>query len=188
MAERKYAKYVHSPRQAPKYVVPQNFGKVVRQFVYGDAVFPESEIWVECELIVAPGGHFGFGDDISDAVSPDTTPQHWERGVHRHPHPEIFFYIGLNPDDPDDLGGEYEFWIGEGEEAEQYIFDKTTCIYIPRNTYHNPNTARRVDRPFMMLVIMPAPHWVQEGDHSMKLPPGFPSHTHRPGMKYGWND
>ena len=81
------------------------------------------------------------------------------------------------------LGGEYEFYLGAGEDAERFTFTKNTCIYVPAGVYHNPHTALRVDdpsHPIAVFVVMLASHHSEEMSEypvdeagELVLPPGF---------------
>lgn len=62
---------------------------------------------------------------------------------HNHEFNETIAYIGTNPDDPYDLGGELDFWI----DGKQNIIDRSFVAYIPAGTKHGPITINRIDRP-----------------------------------------
>ncbi|MFC1932174.1 hypothetical protein ACFLXU_00885 [Chloroflexota bacterium] len=74
-----------------------------------------------------------------------------------HTYDEYFFFVGTNPDDPNDLGGELDFWLGAGQYAERQYINKPTCIYVPAGMTHCPIDVHRVDRPFIELVVAPRP-------------------------------
>jgi hypothetical protein len=74
-----------------------------------------------------------------------------------HTFDEIFMFVGTNPQDPLDLGGEVEFWMGAGEDAEKYIFDQSTYIYIPAGMVHCPIECTKFVRPFIEFVVVPKP-------------------------------
>jgi hypothetical protein len=76
-----------------------------------------------------------------------------DRGPHRHNCDELFLFIGTNPDNPDDLGAEVEFWMGEGKDLEKIKVSTTSLIYVPKNLLHLPLFCRNVKRPFLHLVI-----------------------------------
>jgi hypothetical protein len=65
---------------------------------------------------------------------------------HAHDFDEYLVFLGTNPDDPFDLGGELEIWLG-GEE--RHIITKTCAIFVPRGMYHCPFQMLRVDRPII---------------------------------------
>ena len=70
---------------------------------------------------------------------------------HVHDFDEVVGFLGGDPQNPSDLGGEVEFWM----EDEQYIFDKSFCVYIPENVMHCPLKMHRVDRPMFHFTIGP---------------------------------
>lgn len=74
------------------------------------------------------------------------TPGH---GPHTHPVPEVLVALGSDPDNPKDLGAEFELYMGT--EMEKHIVNKSALIYIPENTVHCPFTITRVTRPFLFI-------------------------------------
>ncbi|MBN2321329.1 MAG: hypothetical protein JXR49_19775 [Acidobacteria bacterium] len=70
-------------------------------------------------------------------------------GPHTHPVPEVLVALGSDPDNPGDLGAEFELYMGE--EMEKHIINKSTLIYIPENTVHCPFTIHKVTRPFLFI-------------------------------------
>jgi hypothetical protein len=170
MAQGKYAKYVIELGKPDGYC-PQHIGKIANPFTFSQENFAESPIHVECHMHYAPGGRFGGGDTLK-AAKPGVNLPTTVLGVHKHPVDEAFFFFGTNPQDTSELGGEIEFWLGEGDEAEKIIINKPTCVYVPKNLAHNPNVARKVDRPFFMVAILLAPEWC--GDYKdLSFPPGY---------------
>ena len=63
--------------------------------------------------------------------------------AHTHDFDEAVAYVGTNPDDPYDLGGEIELWI----DGKQNIIDRSFIAFIPAGVEHCPLTIRRIDRP-----------------------------------------
>jgi hypothetical protein len=70
-------------------------------------------------------------------------------GPHTHPVPEVLVAIGSDPEHPENLGAEFELFMGE--EMEKHIINKSTMIYIPENTVHCPFTIKKVTRPFLFM-------------------------------------
>ena len=181
MAKGKYAKHVFEGLQHPPIRCPQNKGKLVIPFIWSKDYFPETQIWVEVFQHYAPGGLIGGGEKAY-FTSPEGTKEH-ERGVHKHPMDEAFFVFGTNPKDPLSLGGEYEFWLGAGEDAEQFIFTKNTCLYVPGGIYHNPHRALRVDNPVqpiqVLVILLSAQHGMHLTEYAVDAagkrvyPPGW---------------
>ena len=70
-------------------------------------------------------------------------------GPHTHPVPEALVALGSDPEHPEDLGAEFELFMGE--EMEKHIITKSTLIYIPENTVHCPFIINKVIRPFLFM-------------------------------------
>jgi hypothetical protein len=70
-------------------------------------------------------------------------------GPHTHPVPEVLVALGSDPLHPEDLGAEFEMFMGT--EMEKHIINKSTLIYVPENTVHCPFTIKKVTRPFLFI-------------------------------------
>ena len=64
---------------------------------------------------------------------------------HVHDVPELLCFYGSDPYNPNDLGGEIEFWI----EGEKHILTKSSLIFIPAGVSHLPLYVNRADRPIL---------------------------------------
>ncbi|MEM2424861.1 MAG: hypothetical protein QXK73_06390 [Candidatus Bathyarchaeia archaeon] len=80
-----------------------------------------------------------------------------------HTTDEIFLFLGTNPNDVMDLGGEIEFWLGIGDRAEKYIINKPSVIFVPAGTVHCPIVARNVRRPIKQIIVYTRPTIVEYG-------------------------
>lgn len=58
---------------------------------------------------------------------------------------EVVGFHGTNPDDPFDLGGEVNFWLGD----EKQVITKSCVVFVPRGLKHCPVEFIRVDRPII---------------------------------------
>jgi quercetin dioxygenase-like cupin family protein len=67
--------------------------------------------------------------------------------AHTHDYAEIIGFLGSNPEDPYDLGGEIEFWL----EDEKYTLTRSCFIWVPGGMKHCPMVIKRVDRPILHL-------------------------------------
>lgn len=76
-----------------------------------------------------------------------------EKPPHKQDCDEIFLFLGTNRDDPNDLGAEVEFWLGEGDEADKLTFNTSSLIYVPAKLLHLPIIYRRVKKPLLLIVI-----------------------------------
>jgi hypothetical protein len=79
---------------------------------------------------------------------------------HSHPFGEYLIFLGTNPEDQFDLGGEVEFWVG----GEKHIITRTCAVFVPGGIPHCPLYFHRVDRPFMFITTGNTSGYHQEGD------------------------
>lgn len=142
--------------------------------------FPASTHHVEYFIINKPGTPYipGHRFDLT-SIPPeikkflpvaDDDPV-WITAPMYHTHDEIFVFAGTNPDDLTDLGGEVEFWLGLGEEAEKLTITKSSFVWVPAGLVHCPVVYTKVDRPFLQIVIAPNPTLVKH--HVDLWPPGY---------------
>jgi len=85
-------------------------------------------------------------DEGAAAVNPDRPP-------HSHEFDEIFIFLGTDRENPNNLGGEVEFWLGEGEDTEKYLLTTSTCIFVPKGLVHLPMIFKNVERPFLLVTV-----------------------------------
>lgn len=115
--------------------------------------FPD-EIWLDrdmvkgCPVVVDIGWRF---------EKPNPDPVEWS---HQHDFDEVLCFIGTDPENPRDLGGEIEFTIGD----EKHTFDTTTTLFIPKGLAHCPFIHKRVDRPFLLVVFAMSDHYPEAGE------------------------
>lgn len=75
-------------------------------------------------------------------------------GAHSHPFDEIVLLIGSNPRDTKDFGGsEIEWFMGEGKDAERFLIDRTTMIYVPKGLVHGPLNFPKIVMPILNVAI-----------------------------------
>jgi hypothetical protein len=177
MAEKKYNKYVTKMWRMEGFDHVEFKDKITRGPVLYDKMFcDEAPAHIEVFQIDAPGAGFGLGDIIGPAKE-----LKWQKGIeagemapdlpHKHPSDELFLYHGSNRENPYELGGELEFWLGEGDDAEQYIINEPTVVRVPAGVIHMPEYIRKVTRPFFKIVILLAPLYTIE--QTKAFPPGF---------------
>jgi hypothetical protein len=80
--------------------------------------------------------------------------------AHTHDYDQFLAFIGSNPMDFGDLGGEAEVYLGE--EGEKHIINSTSIVHIPKGFTHCPLRFTRVDRPFVFIDIFLAPKYVRK--------------------------
>jgi len=141
MPESKYAKFIvyegkPNPRPPPppseiKSQAPDDKPKVTHM-MFMDSEVVAGSFYSECAWFW-PGAEGGGG------------------GSHVHPFEEVVAFIGTNPDDVHDLGGEVEFWI----EEEKFILTKSFLIFIPAGIHHCPLFIRKVVKPIFHFTLGP---------------------------------
>jgi hypothetical protein len=199
MADGKYSQFVFKglrPIQESQgcYVPAMPAGGQINSFIWDiwSHGFKDSKVWVECDLITSAGGFFhGNNSPMVSTVAGQTAMGEVQEagqvlgrlGCHNHTSDEIFFFFGTNPEKPYELGGEYEFWLGEGEDAEKFIFTENTCAYVPAGVTHNPHGCLRLDDPahpiVFMAILLDADHtkrtttYPVDKDGNRMFPPAF---------------
>lgn len=88
---------------------------------------------------------------------PDPNPSIHE---HVHDHDEIVVHLGTDPDNPEDLGAEIDFYL----DGQPLTITKTSAIFVPRGIKHGPLIWKRVDRPHMEMAIMLGAGTLNESD------------------------
>ena len=73
---------------------------------------------------------------------------------HKHDYSEMLVYLGTNPDNLEELGGEIELWLGEGRELDKVIVNTSSSIFIPRGLAHLPLFYKNIRRPIIHVLIM----------------------------------
>ncbi|SHI03587.1 hypothetical protein SAMN02745823_02059 [Sporobacter termitidis DSM 10068] len=105
------------------------------------------------ENIVWLFGSEMLGFELNTLWGHYTDPGIWHRAGESHSHPteEVLVYIGLDAEDPLNLGACCETALGE--EDERYVCTTPTAYVQPKGFSHLPQITRWVDRPFGFLVI-----------------------------------
>jgi hypothetical protein len=157
----------------PVYTAHQ--GKLARVMFYNGVNNPDNPHCIDCHLVYKPGVGFGLGDECKLPVlsngQNDETSSYEPFLPHRHPFYQTFSFSPADNEIFPDLGGTVEFWIGEGDKAEQHFITSATTVLIPKNTVHLPMYVREVHHPFTILTVLDTPIWA--GCWSMELPKGF---------------
>ena len=79
-----------------------------------------------------------------------TQPYEDETETHRHDFNQFLVFLGGDPNDMLDLGGEGEIYLSEdGVTLDKHVFTTFTTIFIPAGLYHCPLVFTKVERPFV---------------------------------------
>jgi hypothetical protein len=173
--EGKYGKYYSEINVKGLPVYPNHQGKLARVMYYDGGNNPEAPHCIDVHLIYEAGMGFGLGDAGKLPLLPngetDQTTSYEPLLPHKHPYNQTYSFNPTVKDNYPDLGGTVEFWMGEGEEAEQFTITKATTILVPKNTVHLPLYVREVRNPFTIVTVLDTPLWI--GCYTQKIPAGF---------------
>jgi hypothetical protein len=153
MAKLKYAKnIVTDPKMSP---MPTGFDPGIISLAAGATDFSQMRpvnmknltpkdmsskmtrlLWMDNEVVKGAT----YMDFVWYHAASDTGP-----GPHTHDFDEVLGFLGTNPKDTKDLGGEIELWLDD----EKYSLTSTCLVFVPRGLRHCPMIARRVDKPFI---------------------------------------
>ena len=81
---------------------------------------------------------------------------------HSHPFGEYLIFLGTDPEDQFNLGGEVEFWVG----GEKHLITRSCAVFVPGGIPHCPLYFHRVDRPFMFITTANAVTYEHEAKKS----------------------
>ncbi|MFC1901614.1 hypothetical protein ACFLX3_01615 [Chloroflexota bacterium] len=135
MAETKYGKYIITK-------TPEN--PIHRRLRFGTPLY--NVIWVNNEVNGAVKG----APYLECQMVSQASPERIKTKPHNHDFDEYLIFMGTNPDDPLDLGGEVELWMGE--EGEKHFITQSCAVFIPKGMYHLPLYYNRVDRPMVVVI------------------------------------
>jgi hypothetical protein len=121
-------------------------------FSYDRTIDPHAPFRIEAMFYYKKDMASGYGTPFID-------PWGVERGQWPHTHycDEIYLLLGTDHEHPLELGGVFELWIGEGEEAEKIVVDKAAVIRIPAGVVHLPLRVVELEKPFIFVAMPQAP-------------------------------
>ena len=85
---------------------------------------------------------------------------------HTHRQDMVIMYIGNTAENPEYLGGEIEYTIGE----QAFTFNRTSAIFIPAGVPHGPVRWKRFEKPHLELVVVKDGGTTAECWNSFKIP------------------
>jgi hypothetical protein len=95
--------------------------------------------------------------------------------THTHDFDEVICFVGVNREDPHDLGGEVVVWL----DGEKVVLNKSCLIYLPSGMPHGPVQINRIDRPIFNVTIAPTEHYSRRAVQNQSKPAAGarPRHT-----------
>lgn len=132
MAESKYGKYIITELNAPF--------DAAAATAY--AQWATRILWIDDKVV--PGA---FQMNVSWYRKPNDTLM---AAPHRHDCDELIGFLGSNPDEPKDMGGEVEFRL----EDEKHVITQSCLIFVPKGMKRSPLIITRVDRPILHFSIV----------------------------------
>jgi len=149
MTESKYSKYVFEcPMTEPR----DHFaGKVNHLMVFDQNTCAETKHWFSVYQAYVEGSGHGIGNTwYHESLGKLVETTHY----HDQPGDETHLFFGSDPMNPDDLGGEVDFWLGEGDDAEKFVLTKRTAIHVPAGLVHTPVYFRKIAHPPIFQVVI----------------------------------
>jgi hypothetical protein len=155
MADRQYAKYVQPLRLGTEAIYPSFRGKISDfALIHDQKTTPESPIRTETYYAYAGGTGMYAPSKLAPVI--DGSPAEDLKNVGSHSHKdfdEIYYFFGSDPTDNTRLGGQAEMWLGEGADAEKFVFTTPTAVYVPKGVAHNPWIVTKVNCPTHPIII-----------------------------------
>lgn len=83
--------------------------------------------------------------------------------AHKHDYAEVLCFVGTNPDDINDLGGEVELWV----DGKRNVSDKSFMAFVPAGVVHCPLYILKATRPIFHFNCIPAKNWVAQDEQEV---------------------
>ena len=139
MADLKYAPYVLHGATRTELDIPRR-----EQYPF---VHVEKEMWDEMDV----NCNFAISCVHEPYVMPDLP--------HSHPFGEYLYFIGSDPDNPEDLNADMEFGMGN----DMLQFNTSYGMWIPRGLVYGPLRWHEVRKPHIEMAIMLGAGTLKEG-------------------------
>jgi hypothetical protein len=110
-----------------------------------------------------------LGSEFTFAYNLITEPLYMKKEPHMHDFHQYLVFIGGNPMNMRDFGGEVDLWLGVDEEAEKVTVNKTTIIHVPPMLPHCPLNFRVIDKPIIFMECMLTSNYNQIEVHPKKV-------------------
>ncbi|MBN2238925.1 MAG: hypothetical protein JW712_04055 [Dehalococcoidales bacterium] len=142
MAEPKYAPYVRQNATRLSLDLPER--------VHYPFVHMEQNMWEGLDV----NCNFACSCVQEPFVMPDLP--------HAHPYDELLYFIGSDPDNPEELNAVVEIGVTEG--WQKLTFTKTAVLHFRPGLQHAPVYVKKVDRPFFFGHVMQSLNYMKMDD------------------------
>lgn len=178
MADRQYAKYVQPLRLGTALINPSFRGKISDfPLIHDQKTTPETPIRIATYYAYAGGAGMFAPSKLPPIVNGREALELAGVGSHVHPDfDEIIYFFGSDPSDNTRLGGQGEIWLGQGEDAEKFVFRDPTAVYVPKGLAHNPWIITKVndpDRPIIITTVSLTNQYSTAPAQTFPYPPAF---------------
>ena len=129
-----------------KYVVQELKAPFTAEQAAQYAKFSKRILWIDKDVV--PGA-FQMNCSWYMKPIPGSPPPH------THPEDEILGFFGCDPDDPYNLHGEVEFWLGD----QKQVFNRTAMVFIPGGLKHCPLKLLKCDKPIFHFSVITGGKW-----------------------------
>lgn len=148
MPESAYGKYIVTQLKLPSSIPKEvpNPEKYKERILYLDKDVVEGAFYLS-------SGWYLKASDVQQAEA------------HTHEFDEVVAFFGTDPENPLDLCGEIEFYLG----GEKHIIDKSCLIFVPKGMSHCPYWIRRVDRPIVHFSTAPYGTYVMRMAETLEM-------------------
>jgi quercetin dioxygenase-like cupin family protein len=85
---------------------------------------------------------------------------------HEHDEDEILGFFGNDADNPYELHGEVELWLGD----EKQTINRSAMVFIPAGMKHSPLNVIRVDRPIFHFSVVTGGQWIMKDAKTNLIP------------------
>jgi mannose-6-phosphate isomerase-like protein (cupin superfamily) len=118
---------------------------------YGNLIIKEDKLVKKGHFVDSIFSNFdNLGIDLHVNYHCMIKPLFMVKEPHAHPCYEVLCFIGGNPLNIRDFGGEVDLTMGD----EKHTINSTSFVVIPPGLPHCPLNFRKVDKPFMFMVIL----------------------------------
>jgi hypothetical protein len=131
----------------------------LEKYIHQNVLAPAEETKRISAHIDAPCLEFKSDKDFGDknfriGWVPVSKPFIMEAEPHKHDNDQFLMFVGGDPKNMLDLGGEVELTLSEdGKNFEKFVFTKATWVFVPRGMYHCPLNFKKINDPARPIIF-----------------------------------